>query len=469
MSTAFQQPPVHPGEEGSGGRGRRQNTPGNAASVPVIADDEGLRALCRRLRGEKFIAIDTEFMRDHSYWPKLCLIQLAGSKESAVIDPLPRGGRGVAATPPRGAAAPTKGAGLDLSPLHKLLRAPDIVKVFHAARQDIEIFFHDADLIPAPVFDTQIAAMVCGFGEAVSYATLVYELLGASLDKSSRLTDWSQRPLSAKQLSYALDDVVHLRRVYEILARSLEENGRLSWVEEDMARLVAAETYQLQPADAWKRFRRKARSRRAFAILVEVAAWRESLAQRIDVPRTRILKDDALHEVIAAAPTSRAQLEGLRALPKGFGNGKHAQSLLEAIAAGEARAREKSHSLPKKQSFSLPADLLRAHGDLVEMLKLLLKMQCEQHKVASKLVADSGALEAFAVAAEEGEGERALLSGWRGEVFGAMALEAKRGRVGIGVKDGRLVLFTLQGAKHLSLAAETQKTAVRPTRRKRKK
>ena len=432
------------------------------ASVPVIADDESLRALCHRLQGEKFLAIDTEFMRDHSYWPKLCLIQLAGADEAAVIDPLPGGGRG--------AAPPTKGAGLDLAPLHRLLRAPDIVKVFHAARQDIEIFFHDADLIPAPVFDTQVAAMVCGFGEAVSYATLVYKLLGASLDKSSRLTDWSRRPLSAKQLAYALDDVVHLRRVYEILADSLEKSGRLSWVEEDMARLVAPETYHLHPGDAWKRFRRKVRSRRALAILVEVAAWRESLAQQRDIPRTRILKDDALYEVVAAAPGSRAQLEGLRALPKGFGNGKNAQSLLEAIAAGEARAKKKSHTPPKERSFSIPADLLRAHGDLVELLKLLLKRQCEQHKVASKLVADVHALEAFAVAAAGEEGERALLSGWRGEVFGTMALEAKRGRVGIGMKDGQLMLFALQGAKNLFPAEEAQeKEAAKAAQKKAKK
>ena len=437
MNIAFQQPSVRPDVEEHSERVSRQDSSRDSGSIAVITDDARLRALCRRLRGEKFLAVDTEFMRDRSYWPKLCLIQLAGEKEAAIIDPL-------------------HGGGLDLAPLYQLLRKPDIVKVFHAARQDIEIFFHEADLLPTPVFDTQVAAMVCGFGDAASYATLVRRLVGATLDKSSRLTDWSRRPLSQKQLAYALDDVVYLRHVYEILASTLTESGRLAWVEEEMARLVAPETYSLDPRSAWRRLKRRQRSRRFLAILIEVAAWRESLAQQRNIPRPRILKDDGLYEVVAAAPSSRTQLEDLRAVPKGFGGGKYAQSLLKAVAVGEALAKDKSHVLPKERSSAPPVELVQAHSELVDLLKLLLKRQCEQHKVASRLVSDVSALEAFAVATETEEKQSALLSGWRREVFGELALQAKRGRVGFGIENGRLNLFALDGARRLASGEEKE-------------
>lgn len=397
--------------------------------IPVITDGEQLSALCRRLGDEDFLAIDTEFMRDHSYWPQLCLIQLAGSREAAVIDPLHN----------------QNGRSLDLAPLYELLGKPDVVKVFHAARQDIEIFFHSAGLIPKPIFDTQVAAMVCGFGESVSYATLVRQIRGASLDKSSRLTDWSRRPLSQKQLIYALDDVVHLRHVYEVLARSLEESGRYSWVEEEMARLVSPETYRLDPQNAWKRLKRRMRSRRAFAILIEVAAWRESLAQQRDIPRARVLKDDGLYEIIANAPKTSAQLEALRAVPRGFGKGRHARSLFAAIAAGEARAKAPG-TLPERLPKTQPGALVETSGELVELLKLLMKIQCARHKVASKLVTDNSGLEAFATAANGEESGHPLLSGWRREVFGDLALEAKQGRIGVGMRAGQLELFRINGA-----------------------
>ena len=221
-----------------------------------------------------------------------------------------------------------------------------------------------------------------------------------------------------------------------------------------MARLVAPQTYSLQPCDAWRRLKRRPRSRRSLAILIEVAAWRESLAQKRDVPRTRILKDDGLYEVVAAAPASRAQIDGLRAVPKGFSGGKYAASLLEAVAAGEARAKDKSRALPQTHASSPPPELVQLHSQLVDLLKLLLKRQCEQHKVASKLVADVSTLEFFAVATEAEEKHSALLSGWRREVFGELALEAKRGRVGIGMENGHLGLFTLNGAKRLSNGEE---------------
>lgn len=408
---------------------------GKKPPVPVVADNDSLRALCERLRGERSIAIDTEFMRDHCYWPKLCLVQLAGEKEAAVVDPL--GGK--------------SGGALDLAPLYDLLRRESIVKVFHAARQDIEIFFHDADLIPSPIFDTQIAAMVCGFGEAASYATLVNRFLGVALDKSSRLTDWSRRPLSAKQLSYAMDDVVHLRDVYGALSRALERSGRRPWVEEEMARLRARDTYRLEPRDAWRRLKRRVRSRRVFSVLIEVAAWRERLAQERNLPRGRILKDDGVHEIAAASPASRAELDGLRTVPKGFAGGKYAQSLLDAVAAGKMRAQDKSADLPKENGVNGPsATQLEAQKALVDLLKLLLKRQCERHGVASKLVADTSALEHFAVAAEGAAEERALLDGWRGRIFGDLALKAKRGHIGIGLEKGRLEVFSLGGLQRIS-------------------
>ena len=441
MSIVSPQSALHTDVEGDFPQtGRHRNLPSDKPaaaataadqSVPMITKDAQLRDLCHRLRNEEFLAIDTEFMRDHSYWPRLCLVQLAGSQEAAVIDPL------------------HDDKSLDLDPLYELLRKPNIVKVFHAARQDVEIFFHDADLIPTPIFDTQIAAMVCGFGEAVSYATLVRKFLGASLDKSSRLTDWSRRPLSRKQLAYALDDVVHLRHVYEILAGSLKESGRTGWVEEEMARLGAPETYRLEPANAWKRLKRRPRSRRAFAILIEVAAWREQLAQQRNIPRTRILKDDSLYEVVASAPKDRAQLERLRAIPQGFSGGKYAASLLEAVVQGETRAKQHPDTLPKDTRLSTPAALLQANAELLEILKLLLKLQCERHKVASKLVADVSTLEAFAIAKDGDEGEQALLSGWRKDVFGALALEVKQGRIGVGMRNDQLALFPLDDARAL--------------------
>lgn len=405
----------HAGTKGSG----INDNPGN--NITVVTDNHQLRALCRRLQDEDFLAVDTEFMRDHTYWPKLCLVQLAGSKEAAIIDPL----------------CGSNGKSLDFAPFYELMGKSDIVKVFHSARQDIEIFFNTANLIPRPVFDTQVAAMVCGFGESASYATLVHQFLGAVLDKSSRLTDWSRRPLSQRQLTYALDDVVHLRRVYEILARSLEESGRFSWVEEDMARLVDPETYRMDPQNAWKRLKRRVRSRRSFALLIEVAAWRESMAQQRNVPRGRVLKDDCLYEIVSSAPRNREQLEALRAVPRGFSGGRHARSLFAAIAAGEARAKN-PESLPRGYPNPRPVALVQANSELVELLKLLLKLQCARHKVASRLVADSNQLEAFAIATNREEAEHALLSGWRREVFGAVALEAKHGRIGVGMKAGQL-------------------------------
>src|SRR5690606_30373864 len=249
-----------------------------------------------------FITVDTEFMRDSTYWPKLCLIQLAGPNDEIVIDPL----------------AP----GLDLAPFYALMRDKKVVKVFHAARQDIEIFYHNAGTIPDPLFDTQVAAMVCGFGDSVGYETLVKRLAGGTVDKSSRFTDWSRRPLSEKQLHYAVADVTHLRKIYEVLARRLTQSGRVRWVAEEMAILQDPETYALRPGDAWKRLKMRFKGQKGLAVLVAVAAWRERQAQERDQPRSRILKDDAIAEIATQIPRAPEDLDQLRAVPKGFSNSR---------------------------------------------------------------------------------------------------------------------------------------------------
>ncbi|MFN9545011.1 MAG: ribonuclease D, partial [Alphaproteobacteria bacterium] len=250
----------------------------------LVTSNEDLAAACERFAGAPYVAIDTEFMRDTTYWPRLCLVQAAIPGHAVAIDPL----------------AP----GLDLKPFLEILKRPDCVKVFHAARQDIEIFYHMAGVIPAPLFDTQVAAMVCGFGDAAAYETLVRELVHVQVDKSSRFTDWARRPLTDRQIDYALSDVVHLCRVYEALTRQLEKSGRSAWLEEELGVLRAPETYDLKPEDSWRRLKLRSGNRRFTAVLMEVAAWRERLAQERDVPRSRVLKDDALFEIAAQAPAT---------------------------------------------------------------------------------------------------------------------------------------------------------------------
>ena len=244
--------------------------------MTLIADNQALTVFCERLAGEDFITVDTEFIRDKTYWPRLCLIQMAGADVSAAIDTL----------------AP----GLDLAPVYALLSEPRILKVFHAARQDIEIFFHQARIIPAPLFDSQVAAMVCGFGDAASYETLVAKLAKARVDKSSRFTDWAARPLTDKQLTYALSDVTYLRTIYQKLSARLERDGRSSWLEDEMAALTAPEIYQLDPDKAWRRIKLRNPKPRYLAVLREIAAWREREARSRDVPRNRIVRDEALTE-----------------------------------------------------------------------------------------------------------------------------------------------------------------------------
>lgn len=379
----------------------------------VITTSDELAGLCARLAAEPFVTVDTEFLRDTTFWPKLCLIQVAGAEEEAIIDPL-------------------AGDGLDLAPFYDLLASEAVVKVLHAARQDVEIFFHMGETIPAPLFDTQIAAMVCGFGESVGYETLVNRILDKSIDKSSRFTDWSRRPLTEKQLTYALADVTHLRDIYRHLHGRLEKSGRLAWAEEELAVLTNPATYQVDPDDAWRRLKSRNTNRRFLAVLKEVAAWREREAQSRDVPRGRVLKDDALLDVASQSPRDRDALERLRGVPKGFGGSASGRSLLEAIERGLEVPKDE---LPKiKRSDPPPPGI----GPVVELLRVLLKMKCETHEVAQKLVASANDLERIAAYHDP---EVPALSGWRRDVFGADALRLKNGEIALAVKGKELIVI----------------------------
>jgi ribonuclease D len=383
--------------------------------MTVITDTDALTRFCARQRGAEFIAVDTEFMRERTYWPILCLVQVAGPEEAAAIDSL----------------AP----GIDLTPLLAMIADERILKVFHAGRQDIEIFFNLSRTVPTPIFDTQIAAMVCGFGDAVSYETLVSKLARASLDKSSRFTDWSHRPLTERQIHYALADVVHLRTVYEKLRQLLASNGRASWIAEETADLSDPEMYRNDPHQAWRRFRLRGRlDRRFFGVLREVAAWRETAARQRNLPRNRIMRDEAALEIAAHAPTTIEALARTRSLGKGVAEGKLGSEILEAVRRGLA---ETAAFEPPEATRAQPPPGL---GPLVELLRVLLKQRCEDHEVAQKLVASAEDLEA--IAADDRAGVKAL-SGWRREIFGNDALALKHGQLALTVRQNRVRLVEL--------------------------
>jgi ribonuclease D len=370
--------------------------------MTLVTDTASLATLCDRLARERFVAVDTEFMRDKTYYAKLCLVQLAGAEEAVAVDTL----------------AP----GLDLAPLYGLMADPGVLKVFHAARQDVEIFVHQADAVPAPLFDTQIAAMVCGFGDAVSYDRLVRGLTGVRLDKTSRFTDWSHRPLTPRQVDYALADVIHLRPAYERLHRRLEKTGRLDWLSEEMAVLTDPATYRVAPDDAWRRLKIRSTKPKFLTVLRELAAWREREAQTRDVPRNRILRDDALVDVAAQMPQSPDELARSRAFNRDSSNGKTGRAILEAV--------ERALSLPKDQWPTLPepAEAPQGRQPVADLLRVLLKIKCEESDVAPKLIASSDDLDAIAAS---DDADVPALKGWRREVFGEAALAVKHGRLGL--------------------------------------
>jgi ribonuclease D len=377
-----------------------------------IVDSTGeLEALTAELAKTPYIALDTEFMRDQTYWPKLCLIQVAAPGVEAIIDPL--------------------AADLDLSTFHVLLTDTRIMKVMHAARQDIEIFFHQAGVIPDPLFDSQVAAMVCGFGEAASYETLARKIARAEIDKSARFTDWSRRPLSARQLEYALADVTHLRTIYEALSKDLARTHRTSWVEEEIAALKDPNLYRLEPKDAWKRLKPRTSSKKFLAILAAVAAWREREAQTRDVPRNRVLKDEAILEIAAHPPDDATSLEHIRAVPKGFGASRQGKGLLEAIAEGR-------HSQPP-EGFVMerPRRKREPSQSAIDLLKTLLRLRAEEARVAPRLIANSDDIEKLAAFEDDGV---AALHGWRENVFGRDARLLREGKLAIALQKGEAVV-----------------------------
>lgn len=382
--------------------------------MALITDTASLAEFCARQKRADFVAVDTEFMRERTYWPILCVVQVAGPDEAMAIDAL----------------AP----GLDLAPLLELMADAAILKVFHAARQDLEIFFQLSGRVPHPVFDTQIAAMVCGFGDAVSYETLVKRLAGAGLDKASRFTDWAHRPLTERQIHYALADVVHLRTVYQRLQEILGKNGRGTWFAEEMAALVDPAIYRTEPAEAWRRFRIRGRADRRFlGVLRAVAAWREAAAQQRDLPRGRIMKDEAVLEIASHAPKTIETLARTRSLQRGVAEGKLGQEILDAVARGLADP-EPPPALPGK------AEPPPGIGPLIELLRVLLKQRCEDFQVAQKLLASADDLEA--IAADDNAAVPAL-HGWRREVFGNDALALKHGRLALTVGKSRIELVPL--------------------------
>ncbi len=378
--------------------------------MQIINSSTDLASACQRLSTSDFVAVDTEFLREQTFWPQLCLMQLAVPGEALIVDPLAEE--------------------IDLAPFWELMANEGVVKVFHAARQDIEIVFAKTGLVPHPVFDTQIAAMVCGFGESISYVNLVKRVTGTDLDKSSRFTDWSRRPLSEKQLHYALADVTHLRDIYYHLKRELEVSSRSTWLNEEMSVLTDSGTYESHPENAWQRLKLRVRNRKSLAVLMELAAWRERIAQRQDVPRSRILRDEALYDIANQAPTSTNKLSELRTLSEGFSRSARAKEIIDAVKLGLARDTKTLPPISRGQQLSAEASAL------LDLLRVLLKASAARHKVAPRLIAGSADLERIAL---ETEPDIPALKGWRRRLFGEDALRLKRGEIALTLDGGAVV------------------------------
>lgn len=369
----------------------------------MIETTADLKAACAELAKSDFITIDTEFLRETTFWPELCLIQMASPDTEVLVDPLAKG--------------------IDLAPFFELMANPNVLKVFHAARQDIEIVYHLGNLIPHPIFDTQVAAMVCGFGDSVSYDQLVQRVKGVQIDKSSRFTDWSRRPLSEKQLDYALADVTHLREIYLALKAQLEREGRASWLREEMDILEARETYDIHPDDAWQRLKMRLKKPQELAVLKYVAAWREREARNRNVPRSRVLKDDTIYEIAQQQPKDTEALSRLRTVAKGWERSTGGAAVVEAVNAALA--------LPKSEMPHVPRHNQAPEGAAAatELLKVLLKLTAEKHGVAAKVLANSDDLEK--IASEGDKAEVPALSGWRRDLFGETALQLISGNVAL--------------------------------------
>jgi ribonuclease D len=385
--------------------------------MSLISSSHELAQACARFARHSFVTVDTEFLRETTFWPKVCVIQIASDEEAIAVDAL--------------------ADDMDLGPFFDLMRNEAVVKVFHAARQDIEIVWNLAKTIPAPLFDTQVAAMVCGFGDQVSYGELAQSLCRVTIDKSSRFTDWSRRPLSEAQITYALADVTHLRDIYRSLLAKLEQTSRTEWLVDEMQGLTSPATYEQHPENAWERFRHRARKPRDMALLMEIAAWREQEAQSKDVPRSRILKDDVMIEVALAAPRTADALANLRAFPRGMERSRAGAEILAAIERGLARD---PSTLPRIERERRSGG---STGATVELLKVLLRQVSEKHGVAAKMIATVDDLEAIA---SDDRADVAALRGWRREIFGVKALELKRGKLALTVERGRVITLEWQDA-----------------------
>ena len=383
--------------------------------MAVIADSTSLTKFCDRLIKSSYITVDTEFMRDQTYWPRLCLVQIAGEHDAAAIDTLAKG--------------------IDITPLLNLLTNPRILKIFHAARQDLEIFYRLMGSLPSPIFDTQIAAMVCGFGDSAGYDTLVRKLTDETIDKSSRFTDWALRPLSQRQINYALGDVTHLRQVYIKLNEMLGQNNRHNWMDEELSILRDTKNYTFAPEDAWRRIKYRAPKPRFLAILKEVAAWREIEAQNKDIPRNRIVRDESLIEISHHAPKTINDLSRARGLSLKKAEGSLGKALLNAVKAG---LNVPSENLPEvKRDAPLPKGI----GPITDLLKVLLKLKCEKHDVAQKLIATVNDMEQIAAFGQNANVP--ALQGWRQEVFGIDALRLRSGQLAMVIKDHNLELVEI--------------------------
>jgi len=376
--------------------------------VPITTTGE-LRAVCERMARQHYITVDTEFLRESTYYPLLCVAQMASEDEAVVIDALAQD--------------------IDLDPFFSLLNDEHVIKVFHAARQDIEIVWHMSGKIPHPIFDTQVASMVLGYGDSISYDQLVQRVTGDHLDKSNRFTDWTRRPLTDAQLVYAISDVTHLRDVYLKLDEDLHKRGRANWVSAEMAILTSPETYRADPERAWERLKSRVRKPKDLAVLMEVAAWREREAQTRDVPRSRVLKDDVLGDVAIQHPTTVEKLGHLRSLPKGFERSRWGEQIVDAVKRGLERDPK---TLPRLERHRGAQN----GGATVELLKVLLRMTAESYGVAAKVIATVDDLDRIAA---DDQAEVAALHGWRRELFGEKALRLKHGQLALAVERGRVV------------------------------
>ena len=382
--------------------------------MTVITTNDALIAACNRFAEFDFITVDTEFIRESTFWPQLCLFQIGSADEALAVDPL--------------------ADGIDLQPLFDLMANESVLKVFHAGRQDIEILYNLAGAVPHPIFDTQLAAMVCGFGDSVGYETLVSKLLRQNLDKASRFTDWARRPLTDRQLSYALDDVIYLQDIYLKLHEQMEKSGRAHWLDEEMETLASPSTYDTPPEMAWKRLKARNNNPRFLGILQEIAAWRETEARTRDMPRNRVMRDEALLEIAAHPPKKPDDLGRMRSVSQGFSSSRAGKLLFEAVTRG---VNLPDDVLPQ---VNKPKPLPRGIGPLVDLLKVLLKMKCEENDVAQKLIGNVADLEK--VAAYD-NADVAAMRGWRKEVFGNDAMRLKNGEIALAANGNKIKLVEL--------------------------